>query len=396
MSVGTMREGGVASLPQRSVSNAVLSIGFCFTGAGTVMLGAILPAISRQWSLRDDQAGLLLSVQFFAASFGSILPRLNRIRSLTIAYALLTTTPFALYLSGPRFAYTLFFLFGLGLGMAMTSTSLLFSDRWGDRRAAKLEWLNFAWSAGATSGPLCFLPFLSRGDFRSILLVMFWLFLPLLCWVICFEQHDSNARSIRATTVFDNSRRAVFGAFLLIAMGFVGVEVCLSGWLTTYSHRAGIHDLAGAALGASIFWLGEMLSRLLFSTRLLARLGRQSVITWGTVGATVSALALIAIPRPIPILVLAGAAGICIGPLYPLAISYLLELSPFSWFFAAGGMGAALCLWLTGIVSNHFHSLRYGLIVPCIASLLLVSLNATVFRLMRPATGLLRADRNLL
>ena len=387
MSVGTVREAGTKFLPQRAVSNAVLSLGFFSTGVGTVMLGAILPAISREWSLRDDQAGLLLSVQFFAASLGSVLPRLNRIRSLTIAFALLTITPYALYVSGSRFAYSFFFLFGLGLGMAMTSTSLLFSDRWGDSRAAKLEWLNFAWSAGATAGPLCFLPFLGRGDFRAIFLLMFWLFLPLLCWVTIFERHDSNARYVRVTMPFNNSRRAVFTAFLLLAMGFVGVEVSLSGWLTTYSHRAGIHDLAGAALGTSIFWLGEMLSRLAFSTRLLARLGRRFVITWGTVGATASAFALIAIPRPFPILVLAGAAGICIGPLYPLAISYLLELTPMAWFFAAGGMGAALFLWLTGIISNHFHSLRYGLIIPCMACLVLISLNATVFRLMRTVTA---------
>ncbi|MGA7339736.1 MAG: hypothetical protein WBE72_08360 [Terracidiphilus sp.] len=46
-------------------------------------------------------------------------------------------------------------------------------------------------------------------------------------------------------------------------------------------------------------------------------------------------------------------------------LSYLLELSSWGWFFALGGMEAALFPWITGLVSAGFHWLRCGLLVPC-------------------------------
>ena len=54
----------------RKLSTAVLSAGFSLTGAGTVLLGVLLPTLSQTWGLRDDQAGLLLFLQFFASGLG--------------------------------------------------------------------------------------------------------------------------------------------------------------------------------------------------------------------------------------------------------------------------------------------------------------------------------------
>jgi len=53
----------------------------------------------------------------------------------------------------------------------------------------------------------------------------------------------------------------------------VGVDSSLSGWLTTYSHRADPGHAGAAALTTSLFWLGIMVSRLIFSTSLLAIIG---------------------------------------------------------------------------------------------------------------------------
>jgi MFS transporter, FHS family, glucose/mannose:H+ symporter len=358
----------------------MLSAGFSLTGAGTVMLGVLLPTFSVKWGLRDDQAGLLLFLQFFGSGLGAVVTGLNRARSLAIGYALLAVTLGVLAIDGSKIAYAVFFFYGLGLGIAMTSTSLLFSDRWGDDRAAKLEWLNFVWSAGATAGPVCFLPFLRQGNLHWLFVAMMVLSVAMLAWVVLLERDTARAVPKRKSDSAGSPIRAVFALLLLLAMTTVGAETSLSGWLTTYSHRAGMHSLAGAALATSIFWFGEMLSRLIFSTRLLAKLGRRQVLTWGIWGATVAAVAVIAAPQPWLILVAAGAAGVFIGPLYPLALSYLLELSPRGWFFAMGGMGAALFPWMTGLVSTHFHSLRYGLMVPCFTGVAMAALNWLIFR----------------
>ena len=148
--------------------------------------------------------------------------------------------------------------------MAITLTSLLFSDRRADDRAAKLEWLNFAWSAGATAGPVCFLPFLHQGNLRWLIVAMMVLSVAMLAWVVLLERDAARAAPKHKSGSVGSSVRTVFALLLLLAMTTVGVESSLSGWLTTYSHRAGMRSLAGAALATSIFWFGEMLSRLIF------------------------------------------------------------------------------------------------------------------------------------
>jgi MFS transporter, FHS family, glucose/mannose:H+ symporter len=366
------------------MSMIVLSAGSALTGAGTVMLGVLLPALSLRWGLRDDQAGLLLFLQFFASGLGAIVTGLNRIRSMAIGYGLMTASLGLMALDSAREAYFALFFFGLGLGMAMTSTSLLFSDRWGNNRAAKLEWLNFTWSAGATAGPVCFLPLLHRNDVQTLFVTMAVLSLTTFVWVASLERNEVGISAPRRPAAMDSSARTLFSLLLLLAMITVGVEAALSGWLTTYSHRAGMRSLAGAALATSTFWLGEMISRLVFSTRLLAKIGRRTVLQWGIWGVTISSILIIIAPHPWVIFGAAGAAGVFIGPLYPLSLSYLLELSPWGWFFAVGGMGAALFPWFTGLISAHFHSLRLGLMVPCVAGFGMIGLIGMLHSRIRP------------
>jgi MFS transporter, FHS family, glucose/mannose:H+ symporter len=363
---------------RRTLSTAVLSAGFSLTGAGTVLLGVLLPTLSQKWGLRDDQAGLLLFIQFFASGLGAIVTGLNRVRALATGYGLMAGGTCVLALGSFAAAYVAIFFWGLGLGMAMTATSLLFSDRWGDDRAAKLEWLNFVWSAGATAGPILYLPFLGRGNLRLLFLTLLSLSLVMFFWVLAAERKEPSFTHTKGAKAAGGSLPKIFWLLMLFAMFAVGVEVAISSWLTTYSHRAGMRSLAGTAIATSIFWLGEMASRLAFSTRLLARVGRWSVLQWGVWGITGAAVVLIAFPHPWAILVVAGLAGASVGPLYPLSLSFLLEHSPWGWFFSVGGIGAAVLPWLTGVTSAHFHSLRYGLAVPCATALAMIVLTAVI------------------
>jgi fucose permease len=371
--------GTMKNEPRRTGSIGVLSAGFSLTGAGTVMLGVLLPALSQRWALRDDTAGLLLFLQFFGSALGAVFTSSNRIRSLMGGYGLLAAAACALLFSGSHAPFVVFLFFGLGLGMTMTSTSLLFSDRWNDERAEKLEWLNFAWSVGATAGPVLFLPFLQKADVRKLFLLLMVLFLLFFAWVVFRERNEPR----RIEALPPRSESAAAGSLLpliVLAICAVGVEAALSGWLTTYSHRAGLRSLAGAALATSLFWFGGMLSRLAFSTRLLAKIGRLATLHAATWGMLAAVAALIAVPYPAVILATAGVAGFCIGPLYPLLLSFLLEHSARGWIFAVGGVGAAFFPWLTGLLSAHFNSLRLGLIAPCGAALVMVVVQVVALR----------------
>jgi fucose permease len=372
------------SSPHRALSAAVLSLGFALTGTGTVLLGVLLPVFAQKWDLRDDGAGLLLFLQFSGSSLGAILSGLNRIRSMAIGYGLTAASSLDLIFAHSRTPFAVFFFFGLGLGMAMTSTSLLFSDRWGDERAAKLEWLNFVWSFGATACPLVALPLVHHEDTHLVYLLILALSFLLLAWVVAMERQQKPLAALTAA-----AHRPLSLVFILLAvwaMCVVGVESALSGWLTTYSHRTGMPTLAGSALATSVFWFGEMLSRLAFSTPLLKKIGRQPVLKWGVWGVTASAVIIIAVPHPWVIVTAAGLAGIFTGPLYPLLLSYMLERSARGWFFAVAGVGSAVFPWFTGLVSVHLGSLRFGLLVPCAGSLAMLVLGALVFKPSRAAT----------
>jgi len=359
---------------RRALSGLVLGAGFSLTGAGTVMLGALLPVLSLRWGMRDSTAGFLFFLQFAGSALGAIFSGSNRIRSLTAGYALLVLSSCALALSGSSVPFALYFFFGLGLGMAMTSTSLLISDRAGDRQAPRLQALNFAWSAGATAGPMLFVPFLHRGGIQSLFFVMMSLFLLLLAWVVFRERRQPARPPVLKSQSPASAPIGQMLPLLTLAVCAVGIETSLSGWLTTYSHRAGLGSVAGAALATSLLWFGGMFSRLAFSTRLLTRIGRRATLHASVWGVVASAALLIAAPFPAVIRSVAAIAGLCIGPLYPLLLSFLLERAARGWIFAVAGIGAAVFPWLTGLLSSHFNSLRCGLIAPCAAALLMAFL----------------------
>jgi len=367
-----------ASERRRTVSSLVLGVGFGLTGAGTVMLGVLLPSLSQAWGLRDDTAGFLFFLQFLGSSAGALLTGTNRIRSLAGGYGLLVVMAGALTFAGPRMAFPIFLFFGLGLGMAMTSTSLLFSDRYGQGRAAMLERLNFGWSAGATAAPLLFMPFLHRASLRPLFFTFQGMFLLLLIWVMVRERHQDSCTQLPLKAAQTKDLGSLL-PLVILSVCAVGVEGSLSGWLTTYSHRAGRAGvgeagLGGAAIATSLFWGGIMLSRLAFSTRLLAMVGRRKVLYATLWGAAASVALLVGANNPALIRVAAALAGLCVGPLYPLLLSYLLERTARGWIFAVAGLGSAIFPWLTGVLSAYYGSLRYGLIAPCCAALLMIVL----------------------
>ena len=347
------------------------------------MLGVLLPALSERWGLRDDAAGFLFFLQFLGSSLGALLTGANRARSLLVGYGVLVVSAGALVFAGPVLAFVVFFFYGLGLGMAMTATSLLFSDRCGDDRAAILERINFVWSAGATAAPMLFLPFLQKGSLVPLSIIFQGLFLLLLIWVFFRERLATPVLELNSIAMPPQSRPTLLFLLPLVAMAMcaVGVESSLSGWLTTYTHRADPGNLGWAALATSLFWFGVMLRRLVFSTRLLAIIGRRNVLLGTLSGVALSVALLMAAHAPVAIRAASGFAGLCIGPLYPLLLSFILERAPRGWIFFVAGLGSAFFPWLTGLFSAHFGSLRFGLVAPCTAALLMIALLPLSLRL---------------
>ena len=359
----------------RSPSYVVLSLAFSLTGAGTVMLGILLPILSRRWQLQDGAAGFLLFLQFAGSSLGAILTGKHRVRALRLGYGILILSAGVLVFAAPPLAFAAFFFWGLGLGMAMTATSLYVSDRAGDRRAAILERLNFAWSAGAMAAPILFLHFLETRNPQPLYWIFGALFLLVAAWVLLCEREQfllSPAHPDGASPT--HAGHFAILSLVILAMFAVGVETSLSGWLTTYSHRADPRAATGGAVATACFLTGMLLSRLIFSTRLLAMLGRSRVLTMTLSATAASVILLIAAHHGAAIDAAAAIGGISIGPVYPLLLSFLLEHAPSGWVFAVAGLGSAVFPWTTGVLSERFGSLRMGLIAPLLAAAAMIVL----------------------
>ncbi len=65
----TEAAGDVGSLVPTA---GLMHFAFVLTGLGTAMLGPLLPLLTRQWGLRDEQSGLLLMAQFCGAFLGGV------------------------------------------------------------------------------------------------------------------------------------------------------------------------------------------------------------------------------------------------------------------------------------------------------------------------------------
>ncbi len=366
-----------------TVSSLILSAGFFLTGAGTITLGVLLPVLSQRWDLRDDKAGFLLFLQFLGSLLGALLTGADRTRALMAGYGLLVLSAGALAFADLHVLFAGFFFFGLGLGLAMTATSLLFSDRYGDDRAVQLERLNFAWSSGAMIAPVLLLPFLHGTSLRLLFSIFLGLFLLFFLWSLLRERPQTP----RLPAPIESKPHTATSYELLLPLALlalcaVGVETALSGWLTTYSHRANPHAAGSGAFATSIFMLGIVLSRLVFSTSLLGTIGRRRVLAATLWGTAASVALLISGRSEWAIDTFAGLSGLCIGPLYPLVLSFFLERSSRGWIFAVAGIGSTVFPWVTGLLSAQFGSLRFGLLAPGAAAFFMIVLSTINLRSM--------------
>jgi fucose permease len=359
----------------------LLQIGFTLTGAGTVLLGCILPQLSALWHLRDKDAGLLLLVQFTASASGSLFVRRNFWRSLSWGYFLLTIGTLSVVLLQRQSFPTVvasFAVLGLGLGSAMTSTNMLFGRRYPNRRGAKLALLNFSWSAGAVACPLLvahFPRFGSNGAAFGLIGILTtpFIFLPLLAdGFVLHTPADSTPTGISeaATIIF----------FALLAFLYVGMEASVGNWMSTYATRATSWKFAGSNLAVAVFWAALLVGRAL-TPAILSKLTERNL--YRAALTTVMAGICFLLIAHSPAMLLAGSAltGLALAPLFPLILSLFLEEVGESrnagWVFGVAGVGGATLSWLTGSVSSATGSLRIGLMVPGAAALAMMAMIVT-------------------
>lgn len=356
---------------RRDPTLGVLHIAFALTGIFQAIGGALLPSLASAFYLDDSQSGALLTLYFAGTAVGALLCVGRYARMMMLGFLLAALACTGIALSHGMALQFLFLVLGIGVGVPMSAVSIFAGAKFGERSASPLTLLNFVWSAGALVGPLFAARLLVNHSYRTayFLLAGCAVTLALLCATLLQEPETVAAKPRRRL-----ERLGWIALFAFLAFLEVGIENTTATWLATFSLRTAEKTAAVAAATSSLYWAGFLASRGL-SSLLVLRAHPVWVLRVAVLLALVSAGVLVGFSgthtRDIAMLAL----GAALGPVFPLLLARFFARAPAAadsrWVLATCGFGGSVLPWVTGTISAHTHSLRFGLAVVPAALLLM-------------------------
>lgn len=359
------------------------------TGMLTTLLGPILPVLSLRWSLSDSQAGSLFTSQFLGSMMGAAISSPLMMRqgyqlSLVLGFAMMATGVCALASLSTWVAGLIsVFCYGVGLGITIPTTNLWIAQANPTRRAAALNLLNLAWGAGAVTCP--FLVALAQRT-KSVPVLLFGLATAACFLLVCIA--SVSFASIGQTlegrldplplgrNVWRTPFLPILGVLFLL---YVGTENALAGWVATYAQRMGATPGMVWVLMPSFFWGALLLGRTLAPT-VLRYAAEATLVRVGLGLAAIGVATLLVVKTQSGVALGASLAGFGLASVFPILVALLSEtfgtqaLRVAGALFACGGLGGATLPWLVGVASTHFGSLKAGLVVPLLGSLIMIAL----------------------
>jgi FHS family glucose/mannose:H+ symporter-like MFS transporter len=363
------------------ISKIVVYLAFAGTGVGMALPGSVLPALLKQWSMTDSQAGFFFFLGWMGTSVGALLVGSSRVRSLALGSFLITAGAFGMAFGSRWAGFGCMAVYGVGLGMTMTAVSLLQTRRNALQRGLELNRLNLVWALGACICPSLAAHSLRATNVRAIFSSVGFFFALFCMWTLVFERDPvhSMQESIDAPTTGGRSWPLALWPLAIVCVIFLptGIEASMGAWIAAYVQRMQ-QTISTTVTAGSCFWIGLMLSRTLSSFVLTLRRSERIILGQSLVTVVVGTLLLIVSTASLGILPGVFLVGFGLGPVYPLLLAIALQYSERTAIFFVAGLGSAFLPWLTGVVSSSTSSLRLGLLVPVFASLLMLVLGLRV------------------
>lgn len=368
------------NMPQSFPSRTVIYLSFAATGVGMALPGAVLPALLAHWSLADGQAGLLFFLGWMGTSLGALMVRPSRTRSLAFGGLLAGVGAVGMAFSTRTGSFIAMTVYGVGLGMVMTATSLIQSARHAESRGAELNRLNLIWALGASSCPTLAEHSLRVASARMIFSALGAFFLCVALWALVVEREPERGLQPKRTAMnWRTGWQLSMWPVPLVAIMMLptGIEASMGAWIAAYVLRTQ-HTITTTVTAGTFFWIGLMLSRTIVSTVKRLHHAERLVLNVSLGMVVVGALVLIASSASGIILPGIFLIGFGLGPVYPLLLAIALQYSENTAIFFIAGLGSAVYPWLTGVVSSAASSLRIGLLVPLLASVLMLVLGVGI------------------
>jgi fucose permease len=315
--------------------------------------GPLLEHLTRRFGVSLPVAGATISVHFTGGLIGVFVAMraIERVSGrLLVMVALgvvsLGCVAVAIAPTWPAFVAAVFVI-GLGFGALVLGLNQLVAYSEGRRRAALLNALNGAYSAGAVLSPVLIAAF-AGAHFSLLYLAAGAIALALIPAGVGIAG--------RLPVAAGRAGRPELLVLIFVAafVLYVGIENGTGGWMTSHLESVGLRSRDAAAY-TSGFWLALVTGRLLI-TLVPPRVPEAAIVLTGSAVAVVSLLAASIGPvAPLAYVV----TGLAIAPIFPTGIVWLAKLRPgdsraTSWLFPAAALGGIIGPGAIGLVIAGF------------------------------------------
>jgi len=366
----------------------LLHASFIIIGVITTMLGPILPFFIHRWSLIDAQAGFFFTAQYFGSTLGValtsiVLPRFGFSKAAAAGFVAFVLG-YAFLGLGPWLVSALMVgMNGIGYGLANPAINLRATQLPSKNTAAAVTFLNFSWTIGAVLSPFVIQYVIPTFGVRAFSAGLLALCLLLTVLLFALRIGPVGDAKVRAPHPFPewvaHIRLPQAVPLLLLFLLYVGVEVAIGGWITSYERRMPGMSAVTFTLGFFVYYGFLLLGRGV-APLLLHRVAQLTISVCGLALAVVGAAIIALANAPHILYVGAALAGFGLAPQYPIFVTWLAAIfgHDSSWigalFFGAAGIGGGAVPWLVGIVSSNVGSLRVGLYIPLIITAFMIFL----------------------
>lgn len=354
------------------------------------MFGPLLPELSRRWDLSDGSAGMLFAAMFFFAIVGAcsvteLVRRFDGWMLMVVGFVLVGCGALGLSSSYWQMGYLGASCLGLGLGLVNPPANLAAAAMWPGRNAAALTLLNFFFSVGAMIAPPLIGMSLERGEAQWFPAIYGVLVLGGTTLALRWRLRDLHPPEAPGQAVPKSSVpwRLAISCMVMLFL-YVGVEVSLGGWSSTYLLRETDAGTMLAASAPSAFWAAILISRVI-AVVILPKVGILPVVAVGSLLTIAGAIAMLLTTHATTSLVAVAVAGFGCGPIFPATVGYFLDYGGpqaarvSGFLFASASVGGAVLPMMVGLASDASGDLGKALwMLPVAAVFMIISLRITV------------------
>ncbi len=263
-------------------------------------------------------------------------------------------------------------LLGLGGGGLNTSTNVLVSDLYGEKRGPMLNLLGIFYGVGALCIPL--LAAVIAGHFAIAPQLLFCAVLAGACALLFLAMHFPHASAPQSFSWREALRVARYPGVLVL--GFLlfcqsGDEASIGGWTSTYVGAAGLGARTATLILAG-YWAALMAGRLAVSG-LLKFVGKRQLVLASGVGALLGAAILLTNRSESMLVAGVLVIGLSYAGVFPTALAIAGDAykkmagTVFGLLFAIALLGGMSFPWAVGQISQAL-GVRFGMVVPLVGA----------------------------